>query len=189
MTLSFQVAPSVAVSLPRYLRYPSLLRVHCPGLSVPDVFPNDGSVLDRPLPYSQALPGGIRLFSTSTTRQLRLPLRVLPSPLRVEGQYRGADSAFSLPPARESKAVGPGCLYADSPIVGSCAHGRIRFSQVPREPQCIFALLSDPGRSSTPSHCGVSVLPTLGVTTLAPTSNLSSPEFYKKPTKANLCSK
>ena len=171
MTLSFQVAPSVAVSLPRYLRYPSLLRVHCPGLSVPDVFPNDGSVLDRPLPYSQALPGGIRLFSIGTMRLLRLPSRVLPSPLRVEGQYRGADSAFSLPSARKSKAVGPGCLYADSPIVGSCAHGRIRFSQVPREPQCIFALLSDPGRSSTPSHCGVSVLPTLGVTTLAPTSN------------------
>src|SRR5450755_3934565 len=97
MTLSFQVAPSVAVSLPRSFRYPSLLREHCPGFCAPDVFPNDGSVLDRPLPYSQALPGGIRLFSISTTRQLRLPLRVLPSPLRVEGQYRGADSSFFAP--------------------------------------------------------------------------------------------
>ena len=63
---------------------------------------------DRPLPYSQALPGGIRLLSIGTMRQLRLPSRVLPPPLPVGGQYPELTSRFrSLPPgSRRRKGQG-----------------------------------------------------------------------------------
>jgi hypothetical protein len=40
--------------------------------------------------------------------------------------------------------------------------GRCRLSQVPREPLCASALLSDPGRASVPSLRGTSVLPPSG---------------------------
>jgi hypothetical protein len=41
---------------------------------------------------------------------------------------------------------------------GVWSQGRVWVSHVPREPQCAFALLSDPGRTSAPSLRGASVL-------------------------------
>ena len=43
-------------------------------------------------------------------------------------------------------------------LPGVWSHGRGRVAQVPREPQGAFARLSDPGRTSTPSLRGASVL-------------------------------
>ena len=71
------------------------------------------------------------------------------------------DSAVSLLDLRESEGPGQGVLLSGSPVAGVLSQGRFRFSQVPREPQCAFAMLSDPGRTSAPSHCGASVLPPL----------------------------
>jgi hypothetical protein len=52
------------------------------------------------LPYSQALPGGLRLLSLSTMRQLRLPGASRPLPLSIGGRYLGPIPRFA-PTRRE----------------------------------------------------------------------------------------
>ena len=50
-------------------------------------------------------------------------------------------------------------LLTGSPNSGVWSQGDRRFSQVPRQPDCAYALFSDPGRALTPSLHGVLVLP------------------------------
>ncbi len=91
---------------------------------------------------------------------LRLPNFSRRLPLELDDDTL-VDSAVSLLGLRESEGPGLGVVLSGSPVAGLLSQGRFRFSQVPREPHCAFALLSDPGRTSTPSHCGASVLPPL----------------------------
>jgi hypothetical protein len=68
----------------------------------------------------------------------------------------------ALPPwARD--LVSTGCPSCRLPRGGG------RASQVPGEPHCAHALLSDPGGTSAPGHLGASVLPSANFTTSAPT--------------------
>ena len=56
-----------------------------------------------------------------------------------------------------------GVVRPVSPLPGFPSQGRRRFSQVPREPHCAFALLSDSGRASTPGFLrrfGIALVPT-----------------------------
>ena len=55
----------------------------------------------------------------------------------------------------------PGSWSTGLILSGLLFRGDRRLSQLPRRPQCCFALLFDPGRTSTPDRCGASVLPPL----------------------------
>jgi hypothetical protein len=61
-------------------------------------------------------------------------------------------------------------LPGDPSFRVSCGGGRA--SQVPGEPQCVHALLSDPGGTSAPGHLGASVLPSAIFKTSAPTTRI-----------------
>ena len=77
--------------------------------------------------------------------------------------------------------LGVGLPVSPQPLpVLSPMEEAIRFSQVPRVPFRAFALLSDPGRISTPSlfFCGASILPPLFSTTKAPTSSIISRLYH-----------
>ena len=82
--------------------------------------------------------------------------------------------AFALGSALDTSVLFLFSFLVDRKFVaepGSCSTGLIlsgllfrgdrRLSQLPRRPQCCFALLFDPGRTSTPDRCGASVLPPL----------------------------
>jgi len=105
--------------------------------------------------------GSVRLLSIATMKPLRLPLlfsarslRSLTDTLRL--------LALSLAPATRRLPVRQDVVLPVSPLLWLFAVGRRRISQVPREPLRPFALLSDPGRISTPGICcGVSMLPHL----------------------------
>ena len=69
-------------------------------------------------------------------------------------------SSLSLPSRRE-RTLGPGpCSVGLAPI-RLLFRGNRRLSQLPGRPLDRFAVLSDPGRTSTPDHSGVSVWPPL----------------------------
>jgi len=71
------------------------------------------------------------------------------------------DFAGSLAQAGKSAACTPGCYCPVSPTSGAWSTRDLRLSQVPREPQCAYAVLSDSGRALVPSLHGTSVLPPL----------------------------
>src|SRR6202789_1370877 len=94
-------------------------------------------------------------------RPLRLPLSFSPGSLLSPGDTLLC-LAVSLTPDTRSLPVRQGVLLPVSPAFWLFSEGERRISQVPREPLRPFALLSDPGRTSTPGTCGVSVLPPCG---------------------------
>jgi len=102
----------------------------------------------------------VRLLSGATMRPLRLPLSVSPSSLLSPGDTLFC-LALLLAPDTRSLPVRQGVLWPVSPTFWLFSEGERRISQVPREPLRPFALLSDPGRTSTPGICGPSVLPPL----------------------------
>jgi hypothetical protein len=78
--------------------------------------------------------------------------------------------AFSfLATAGEKRACDPGSWFAGVIRSGLC-RGDKRLSQLPWRPHRRFALLSDPGRTSTPYQYGASVLPPLVLTRRLPHS-------------------
>jgi len=108
----------------------------------------------------------VTLLSYATMQMLRLPLPI--------------SCAFALGSALDSSV---GFLFLatvdrkPAHDLGSCSTGMIRsgsfrgdrrFSQLPWTPQSCFAVLLDPGRTSTPDHRGASVLPPLSRTRRLP---------------------
>src|SRR6185503_15690725 len=66
---------------------------------------------------------------------------------------------FSLRPSVETSTQPLGVGNPVHPIPGFRPQGRLRFSQVPRQPLCAFDVLSDSGRALMPSLHGILVLP------------------------------
>ena len=104
--------------------------------------------------------GMVRLLSNATMRPLRLPLSFSPSSL-LSLSNTLLCPAFSLAQITGSLSARRGVVWPGSPCCWLFSEGERRISQVPREPLRSFALLSDPGRTSTPGLCGVSVLPSV----------------------------
>ena len=106
--------------------------------------------------------GLVTLFSFATMGMLRLPLPFS----RAFALRSASDTPESLPVSwrtREESSPAPSDL--GSPVWSVLRllllRGDRRLSQLPRRPRCRFAVLSDPGRTSTPDLCGASVLPPL----------------------------
>ena len=89
---------------------------------------------------------------------LRLPLS-FSAPLFSATDSSGCSSS-SLPSRRE-RTLDPGPCSAGWVPFRLLFRGNRRLSQLPERPLCRFALLSDPGRTSTPNHNGVSAWPPL----------------------------
>lgn len=73
---------------------------------------------------------------------------------------------------RAANARGPGSCLDRSDPAGVLLRANRRLSQLPGKPHDRFAVLSDPGRTSTPDHCGVSARPPLSQTRRLPQSSL-----------------
>lgn len=82
--------------------------------------------------------------------------------LRFFGVGQGGlvvDFAALLVQVGKSTTCTPGVLFSPvAPTSGHWSTRDLRLSQVPREPHCAFAVLSDSGRASVPSLHGTSVL-------------------------------
>ena len=124
------------------------------------MLPHGGSVFRRPPWLLTGFLGWFCLLSSATMRPLRLPLSLSPSSWLSLGDTLLCP-AFSLAQITGSLSVRRGVRLPVSPCFWLFSEGERRISQVPREPLRPFALLSDPGRTSTPGPCGVSVLPSV----------------------------
>ena len=132
------------------------------GLSVPLVFLTNGSVT-RSLPsLLTGFPGiGFPAFhryyeGTKTSRFLPA------SSVAFAGRYhlpRDSGHSLSCMPVRPIHE--PGTCSAGFVPPGNSGVENYAISQVPREPQCAFALLFDPGGTAPPSQNGGPVLPPL----------------------------
>jgi hypothetical protein len=120
--------------------------------------PSGGSVFRRPPSLLTGSLGMVRLLSNATMRPLRLPLPISLGSWLSPGNTLLCP-ALSLAQHTGSLTARQGVDVPVSPLVWLFSEGERRISQVPREPLRPFALLSDPGRTSTPSDSGVSVLP------------------------------
>jgi hypothetical protein len=98
-------------------------------------------------------------LSIATMEMLRLPLPVSCAFALNSALDTSACSLFLATGGRKP-ALDPGSWYAGMIRSGSFRGDR-RLSQLPWRPRCSFAVLFDPGRTSTPDHCGASVLPPL----------------------------
>lgn len=125
------------------------------------MFPSFGSVTRPPpslLPGSDGTPSPafLRYYEAATTAV------VFCSALRlfsVEWSSLVVDFACLLVQVGKSTPCTPGVLFSPvAPTPGHWPTRDLRLSQVPREPHCAFALLSDSGRASVPSLHGTSVL-------------------------------
>ena len=103
--------------------------------------------------------GTVRQFSDGTMKGLRLPSdrgsAWFPSHCRSFPSLHGLRSPHACRgPARRLDVGEP-----VSSVVRCCV--RKNHSDIPSSQRtlCVYALLSDPGRTSTPGSCGVSVLP------------------------------
>ena len=124
------------------------------------MFPIGDSVFRQPPSLLTGSLGTVRLLSSATMRPLRLPLPFSPGSLLSPGDTLRCP-VLSLARHTGSIAARQGVVMPVSPKVWLFSEGERRISQVPREPLRPFALLSDPGRTSTPGGCGVSVLPSV----------------------------
>ena len=114
------------------------------GLGVPCIFPSSGSVARLPSPSTGSL--GLVPPLHRYGEELRLPA-VRPAALRCLRLAVPSGARYLLPPPTSASAVGqgflPGCPSRSS-------SGDVRTSQVPGEPQCVCAVLFDPGGASAP---------------------------------------
>ena len=98
-------------------------------------FSTTGPFPDRPLPYSQAPSGCVRLLSIGTMRQLRLPCLSCVTPFVTLPRNTSVDFQLSLVRAGEIATRSPGCCLTGVTLCsGIWSQGRIRFSQVSCEP-------------------------------------------------------
>ena len=110
-------------------------------------FSTTGPFPDRPLPYSQAPSGCVRLLSIGTMRQLRLPCSSCVTPFVTLPRNTSVDFQLSLVRAGEIATRSPGCCLPVSPSVPAFgpkdAFGSPKF---PANPSCICpALRPRPG--------------------------------------------
>jgi hypothetical protein len=143
------------------------------------MFPSISSVTRPPpslLPGSDGTPSPafLRYYEAATTTVVS---RSAPSLFGVGQGGLVIDFALSLVQVGKSTTCTPGCCSPVAPISGSWSTRDPRLSQVPREPHCAFAVLSDSGRASVPSLHGTSVLPPIKRTRKASTTLLLS-ELY-----------
>ena len=106
--------------------------------------------------------GMVTLLSIATMEMLRLPLPFS----RAFALRSASDTPELLSLSWRSRAESsPAASDLGQPVRSVIRplflRGDGRLSQLPWRPRYRFALLSDPGRTSTPDHCGVSVLPPL----------------------------
>jgi len=136
-------------------------------LGMSGIVPLRRSAIRRPLPST----GSRRVSSPASS-----VLRGVPTPCRpsrrtslpsLGGTALCARRSLPSPAERGRRRPGDLCQPASPRSGSACGGGRA--SQVPGEPHCVHALLSDPGGTSTPGHLGASVLPSAIVTTSAPT--------------------
>ena len=130
------------------------------GVSV--MFPINSSVT-RPLP--SLLPGSdgtpspafLRYYEAATTAVV---FRLCPPhfPALVQTALWLTSLWFARSDREVRRPLARWFFFPVSPISGHWSSRDLRRSQVPREPHCAFALLSDSGRALTPSLCGASVL-------------------------------
>ena len=123
-------------------------------LGVSSILPSDDSSIRHPLSST-----GSRGDSSPASAVLR----GVPTPRhasRCASSVHAAIplcSAFFAPSAVGATAKGQDLSHPVS--VRESSSGHVEGSQVPGEPQCVRALLSDPGGTPAPGHCGAFVLP------------------------------
>ena len=129
--------------------------------------PSDGSTTRPPPSLLTGSLGMVSPLSLATMERLRLPLSfscsfALNSELNTPARFLFLND-------REPKARPPSwnLLIRVVPFP-ALPRGDRRLSQLPSRPRCCSALLFDPGRTSTPNHCGVSVLSPLSQTRRLP---------------------
>jgi len=133
---------------------------------MPGIVPLRRSAIRRPLPST----GSLRVGSPASPVLRDAPIPCRPS-RRTSLPSLGGTELRSLVRSRRrpnATAAGQGFGWPGDPSFRvSCGGGRA--SQVPGEPHCAHALLSDPGGTSAPGHLSASVLPSAIFTTSAPT--------------------
>ena len=131
------------------------------------IVPLRRSAIRRPLPST----GSRRVGSPASAVVRGAPTPCRPS-RRTSLPSLGGTDLRSLVRSRRQPNAPPQArgfrLPGDPSFRVLCGGGRA--SQVPGEPQCVHALLSDPGGTSAPGHLGASVLPSAIFKTSAPTT-------------------
>ena len=131
------------------------------------MFPTNRSVT-RPTPFpTHRLPQGeVSLLSVGTMKGLRLPASIPHAQLPSRDGTAPALWGFALVDARDPVHK-PGTWSAEGsqPAMGAEIDG---ISQVPREPQYAFALLSDPGRIDSTKPIEWTDMAPVPMTTKAP---------------------
>ena len=108
------------------------------------MFPSNESVTWRPA-FLHRVPWEWFPGFTGTIRTLRLPIA---RPAALRRPSLGGTAVASAVRSRTGRRArpGPGCSGCGNPLQPLFQRGDDRASQVPEEPSCAFALLSDPGR-------------------------------------------
>jgi len=122
---------------------------------------SDDASATRPLP--SLLPGSLELVSPvsiGTTRRLRLPLFVSAPSLCRSVRDTSVPRLCSLTTDRGGVGRCSGPWFTGVALSGYNLPGTQEALPASRETLYCSALLSDPGRTSTPDHDGASVLPT-----------------------------
>ena len=145
------VALSIRVTLTRFQ-----------GLCGPSVFPSHGSIT-RCLPFllTGSL-GQVTPLSRGTMKALRLPVtryarfawhsrHATPFALLLRVSLSGLAGSAERPFPRRG-------IDEPGPLIPALLRGGHWISQLPRVPSCVYALLSDPGVTSTARHGAASVL-------------------------------
>ena len=133
----------------------------CSDLCVSFMFPSYGSATRLP---PSLLPGSDRTRSPSFNRYYEAATTTgriwRHSVCKRCAAIPRVDFQFSLAVAGKSPRRRQGVVQPVSPSRFRCSsQGRLRFSQVPREPHCAYALLLDSAGALMPSLRGISVLP------------------------------
>ena len=104
--------------------------------------------------------GLVTLLSIATSKMLRLPLPVSRA-FALRSAFDTPVHPFVLDDDRQRACPSSRTLVIRCGPIPALFRGDRRLSQLPWRPQYRSALLSDPGRTSTPDHCGVSAWPPL----------------------------
>jgi hypothetical protein len=126
------------------------------------MFPNNSSVTRPPpslLPGSDGTPSPVfhRYYEAATTAVVSRPHPPHFPALDPSGLV--IDFACFARAGREVRSPCAWVLFTGFTHFRLLVPRDLRLSQVPREPQCAFAVFSDSGRASVPNLYGTSVLP------------------------------
>lgn len=139
---------------------------------------NDDSATRHPPSLLTGSLGVVSLLSIATMEMLRLPL-----PFSCAFAFNSAlDTSVRflfLANRRPKTRLRSWILLSRGDPVPAFSRGDRRLSQLPWRPHCHFAVLFDPGRTSTPNHCGVSVLSPLSQARRLPRSSLFRGSFTR----------